>query len=156
MLTVTVQSEAVQAYLSQLSQRMGNLRPVMRSIATTLETRVSARFETQSDPNGQRWAAWKPATLAAYPKNGHKRILDRYGDMLKSLSSVATADTARIGFGSVASAHGDVYAAYHEYGTKNMPQRGLLFGNPEAGTLGSGDSQALDQLLSDWLNRTAG
>jgi phage virion morphogenesis protein len=152
MIAITVQDQAIQAYLAQLARRMGNLQPVMRSIATEMETRVSARFETQSDPNGQPWKAWKPATLAAYPKSGHNRLLDRYGDMLNSLNSMATADTARIGFGAVGSVAGDVYAVYHEFGTKHMERRGLLFGDPEAGTLGAGDAQAMDTLLSGWLN----
>lgn len=152
MITITVQDQAVQAYLSQLQQRLGNLKPVMQSIATEVEARVSARFERQVDPNGQPWKAWKPATLATYPKNGNKRLLDRYGDMLRSLSSIASADTARIGFGAVGGVAGDVYAVYHEFGTKHMARRGLLFGNPEAGTLGAGDLQALDTLLNDWLN----
>lgn len=152
MIAITVQDQAVQDYLARLARRMGNLKPVMQSIATEMETRVSARFETQSDPNGRPWRAWQPATVAAYPKNGHKRLLDRYGDMLNSLSSMATADTARIGFGAVGSVAGDVYAAYHEFGTQHMARRGLLFGDPEEGTLGAGDSQALDTLLSDWLN----
>lgn len=152
MIAITVQDQAIQAYLGQLQQRMGNLKPVMQSIATKMETRVSARFQTQSDPNGRPWKAWKPATLAAYPKNGHKRLLDRYGSMLNSLNSIATADTARIGFGAVGGVAGDVYAVYHEFGTQHMARRGLLFGDPEAGTLGAGDSQALDTLLNDWLN----
>jgi phage virion morphogenesis protein len=152
MIAITVQDQAIQAYLGQLQQRMGNLKPVMQSIATKMETRVSARFETQSDPNGRPWKAWKPATLAAYPKKGHNRLLDRYGSMLNSLNSIATADTARIGFGAVGGVAGDVYAVYHEFGTVHMARRGLLFGDPEAGTLGEGDSQALDTLLNDWLN----
>ena len=152
MIAITVQDQVIQAYLGQLQQRMGNLKPVMQSIATKMETRVSARFETQSDPNGRPWKAWKPATLAAYPKNGHKRLLDRYGSMLNSLNSIATADTARIGFGAVGGVAGDVYAVYHEFGTQHMARRGLLFGDPDAGTLGEGDSQAVNKLLSDWLN----
>lgn len=152
MIEVTVEDKALQEYLTRLQRRLGNLKPVMRSIATEMETRVSARFETQSDPSGRKWDKWKPATAAAYPKNGHKRLLDRYGDMLSSLNSIATADTARIGFGAVGSVAGDVYATYHEFGTVHMARRGLLFDNPDAGTLGAGDSQALDTLLNDWLN----
>ncbi len=152
MLTITVQDKAVQAYLSQLQQRMGNLKPVMQRVATTIEARVSQRFETQSDPNGQPWKTWQPATLASYPKTGNKRLLDRYGDMLNSLSSIATADSARIGFGTVGSVAGDAYAVYHEFGTKRMARRGLLFADPNSGTLGSGDLQALDEVLDDWLN----
>lgn len=152
MIEVTVEDKALQEYLTRLQRRMGNLKPVMKSIADELEAKVSNRFQTQRDPNGQPWKAWKPATAAAYPKNGRKRLLDRYGDMLNSLNSVATADTARIGFGAVGSVAGDVYAVYHEFGTQHMARRGLLFDDPEAGTLGVGDSQALDTLLSDWLN----
>lgn len=152
MIAINVQDQALQDYLSRLQRRVGNLKPVMQGIATEMEARVSARFETQTDPNGQPWKAWKPATAAAYPKNGHKRLLDRYGDMLNSLNSIATADTARIGFGAVGSVAGDVYAAYHEFGTERMARRGLLFDNPETGTLGAGDSRALDTLLGDWLN----
>ena len=91
MIEVAVDDKALQEYLTRLQRRMGNLKPVMKSIADELETRVPKRFETQSDPNGQPWKAWKPATLAAYPKNGRKRLLDRYGDMLNSLNSIATA-----------------------------------------------------------------
>lgn len=153
MIEVTVEDKALQEYLTRLQRRLGNLKPVMRSIADGLETRVSDRFETQTDPNGRPWKAWAPATLAAYPKKGvNNRILDRYGKMLESLSSIATADTARVGFGAVASAERDVYAVYHEFGTQHMVRRGLLFDNPETGTLGAGDSQALDRLLADWLN----
>jgi phage virion morphogenesis protein len=155
MIEVTVEDQALQDYLSRLQRRMGNLKPVMRSIATELETRVSKRFETQSDPNGQPWKAWEPATKAAYAKSkkgAGTPLLNRYGSMLKSLNSIATADTARIGFGAVGSVAGDVYAVYHEFGTQHMARRGLLFGDPDAGTLGEGDSQAMDDLLSDWLN----
>lgn len=152
MIDVTVEDKALQEYLTRLRRRMGNLKPVMQSIATELETRVSARFETQSDPAGRKWDGWKPATSASYPKNGNRRLLDRYSDMLNSLNSIATADTARIGFGAVGSVAGDVYAVYHEFGTQHMVRRGLLFDDPETGTLGTGDSQALDTLLSDWLN----
>lgn len=152
MIEVTVEDKALEEYLTRLQRRLGNLKPVMQSIAKELQTRVSDRFETESDANGRKWIKWEPATAAAYPKNGHKRLLDRYGDMLNSLNSIATADTARIGFGAVGSVAGDVYAVYHEFGTQHMARRGLLFDNPETGTLGAGDSQALDTLLSDWLN----
>lgn len=155
MLIITVQDQAVQAYLSQLQQRLGNLKPVMRSIATEMETRVRNRFQTKTDPNGQAWKAWEPATLKAYAKSkkgAGTPLLNRYGHMLDSLGSIASTDIARIGFGAVGGVAGDVYAVYHEFGTKHMARRGLLFGNPEAGTLGAGDSQALDTLLNDWLN----
>jgi phage gpG-like protein len=44
------------------------------------------------------------------------------------------------------------YATYHEFGTDNMPRRGLLFADPKSGTLGAQDVQANTDVLDDWLS----
>jgi phage gpG-like protein len=71
--------------LDRLRSAMADLAPVMRDIAATLQERISERFETQTDPAG---AAWRPVdfTLASYPNDGNRRILDRSGHMLDSLN----------------------------------------------------------------------
>lgn len=43
------------------------------------------------------------------------------------------------------------YAAYHEFGTKTMPRRGMLTADPEAGTLASGDAVAVLEIVRDYL-----
>lgn len=145
MLTVNVNAAQVTDVLAQLAARMDDLSPAMAAIGQEMESRVSARFETETDPNGQPWAPWAQSTRDSYPANGNRRILDRYSVMLGSLNHQATADTARIGFGQP-------YAAYHEWGTKHMPRRGLLMDDPDAGTLSADDTAAVLDILNLFLS----
>ena len=100
MLTITVHNATVLGLLDQLSARLGNLGPAMESAGQELHSRVSARFETETDPLGHPWAPWADSTRASYPKGGNRRILDRHGDMLSSLNHRADATSVRIGFGT--------------------------------------------------------
>ncbi len=145
MLTITVQSQQVSDILDQLSGRLTDLTPAMEGIGQELQSRVSARFETETDPLGQPWAPWAPSTLATYPENGNRRILDRYGDMLASLNHRADATSATIGFGNP-------IATYHEWGTKSMPRRGILTADPDSGDLAPDDEQAVLDILNLFLN----
>ena len=151
MLTVTVNSKPVDDLLTTLLGRMGNLNPAMQGIGQELNSRISARFETRSDPLGKPWEPWAESTRENYPKDGRGLLLERYGDMLKSLSFQADNTSVRVGFGTVASKAGDVYAAYHEWGTKKMPRRGLLFADPDAGTLAPDDETAVLDILRVFL-----
>lgn len=151
MLTVTVQSKPVEDLLSKLLEQMGDLQPAMQAIGQELNSRVSARFETRSDPLGRAWAPWAESTRENYPKDGRGLLLERYGDMLKSLNFQADSSSVRVGFGAVASKQGDVYAAYHEWGTVKMPRRGLLFADPDAGTLAHDDETAVLDILGVFL-----
>lgn len=156
-LSVQVSSPQLEAALTRLVRGVRNLKPVMEAVGQELESRVSARFETETDPAGQAWAAWSPATAESYPTDGaHGRILDRYGDMLRSLSHAADDAGVRVGFGSVAGTAKDVYAVYHEFGTQFMPRRGLLTADPSAGTLGDADERAVLEILEDHLQGLIG
>lgn len=124
---------------------MGNLTPVMQSIGMELESRISGRFESRSDPSGRNWAPWAQSTVDSYPEDGNRQLLDRYGDMLASLSHQADASSVRVGFGQP-------YAAFHEWGTEHMPRRGLLFADPDAGTLAEDDEAAVLDILGVWLD----
>lgn len=138
--------------LEQLQRRMKDLTPLMRSIGVKLEGRIAGRFETQTDPDGAGWAAWAASTVATYPEDGRRKLLQRYGDMIDSLNSKPDASSVRVGFGAVAGRNRDAYQTYHEYGSDRMPRRGLLFSDPDQGTLGAGDEQAINELLQDWLD----
>ncbi len=158
MLTITVDDRAFRDYLHQLSARASDLTEAMDSIGNVLETRVRQRFETKTDPNGQPWAPWKESTRASYPfagapaaaKEGPGKglLLDRYGTMLDHLSYDADTTSVRIGFAQP-------YAAYHEWGTSTMEQRGMLMSDPDAGTLGADDEAAVLDILSAWLDDLA-
>ena len=145
MLTITVDDKAFRDSLAQLYRGMGNLTPVMQDIGMALESRISGRFESRTDPNGNAWAPWAQSTVDSYPEDGNRRLLDRYGDMLESLYHQADATSVRVGFGQP-------YAAFHEWGTERMPRRGLLFSDPDAGTLADGDEAAVLDILGVWLD----
>lgn len=145
MLTIAVDDQAFRASLAELYRGMSDLTPVMRSIGMELESRISGRFESRTDPAGSGWAPWAQSTVGNYPEDGNRRLLDRYGDMLASLNHQADATSVRVGFGQP-------YAAFHEWGTKHMPRRGLLFADPDAGTLAEDDEAAVLDILGVWLN----
>lgn len=145
MIDIQTDDSAFRASLTRLQSRLGNLTPVMQSIGMELESRISGRFESRTDPAGRAWAPWAQSTVETYPDGGNRRLLDRYGDMLASLSHQANANSVRIGFGQP-------YAAFHEFGTTDMPRRGLLFADPDAGTLGEDDQDAVMDILGVWLD----
>ncbi len=144
MISIKADDVAFRAQLAGLNRRMDNLTPVMQDIGMMMESRISGRFETRTDPTGQSWAPWADSTVESYPDDGNRQLLDRYGDMLLSLSNEATKDSVRIGFGQP-------YATYHEFGTKHMPRRGLLFADPEAGTLAPADEAAVLDIIGTFL-----
>lgn len=144
MIDITTDDSAFRASLEQLKRRLGNLKPVMQSIGMELESRISGRFESRTDSSGSAWAPWAQSTLDSYPDDGNRRLLDRYGDMLASLNHQANATSVRVGFGQT-------YAAFHEFGTDSMPRRGLLFADPDAGTLAEDDEAAVLDILGVWL-----
>lgn len=144
MLEIKLDDSAFRADLAALYRRLGNLMPVMQSIGMEMESRISGRFETRKDPNGKSWAPWAPSTVDSYPDDGNRQLLDRYGDMLLSLNHKADATSVRIGFGTP-------YAAFHEWGTERMPRRGLIFTDPDAGTLAKGDEEAVLDIIGLYL-----
>lgn len=146
MIEVKVVDTAFRNELALLYRRMGDLTPVMQDIGSMMESRISDRFESRTDPTGKRWAPWAPSTVDSYPEDGNHQLLDRYGDMLLSRNSQADKNSVKIGFSQP-------YATYHEYGTKHMPRRGLLFADPDAGTLGSEDEVAVLDIIENWLTR---
>lgn len=144
MIYATANSAELDAVTRRLLARLGNLRPAMAGIGMEMENRIRNRAEAKVDPGGAAWIGWADSTIRNYPDDGHRRLLDRYGDMLGSLNYKATADDVEVGFGQP-------YAVYHEYGTKRMPRRGLI---GEDGTLVDADEQAILGILYDLLDST--
>ena len=101
MLTIDVYHQRFAVAFAALQVRAHDISPALHEIGYTLENVVRGRFESQSDPLGYPWALWKPSTVQSYPKDGHRRVLERYGDMLGSLNYQADASNSsvRVGFG---------------------------------------------------------
>lgn len=151
MIEITTNQAAFDDQLQQLQRRLGNLRPVFQDLGAVLENKVRDRRESMTDPNGLRWAEWSEWTRATYPQDGRGKLLDRTGAMWDrtgpqwDVRGMMSDLQLRVGFDKD-------YSTYHEFGTRTMPRRGLMFADPEKGQLGAEDEQAIDDLLQDWLN----
>lgn len=155
MIEVTANTQPFESALDQLQRRLANLRQPMRDIGQALETSIRTRRETQTDPNGNRWAEWSDSYRASYsrPRAGEStprgKLLERTGDMWSEtgLTWSATDKTVRVGFSQL-------YATFHELGApaRNMPRRGLLFADPDSGTLGAQEEDAVLDVLEKWLS----
>lgn len=148
-ITIEIDSRSVMDALNELMRRGQDMRPVMDSIGQRFEERVSGRFESKTDPNGNRWEPHP--TLGYpweydrnYPKDGNRSLLDRTGDMLQGIGHIFDAHSVTIGFDKP-------YALYHEYGTKHMERRGMLFGDPYARTLGAEDDADILKLVRGYF-----
>jgi len=124
-----------------LLARLDDATEMYDAIGQEMESRILGRFETQTDPDGAAWHPWAQATIDHYPDDGHRKLLDRYGDMLRSVSHQAEKNRAIIGFGMP-------YETYHEWGTEIMPRRGLMTSDPETGELGQGDIDSILEIVS--------
>jgi phage virion morphogenesis protein len=146
MITIDIQDAALLAALQKLSSQLQDLSQPMFDVGQALESAVRERFVSMSDPSGEAWAKLSDSTLAQRAKNGKAggNILFEEGVLLKSLGWASDAKTAQVGFGQA-------YAAYHEWGTKRMPRRGLLMDNPDAGTLGKDDLEKVLDVLREHL-----
>lgn len=134
--------------LDALFALTGDLHPAMSAIGMEMENRVRGRFQTETDPLGSPWAEWAPATIATYPNDGHKKLLDRFGDMYEGTSHSADSNSVTIGFDRD-------YAAYHEFGTEHMERRGLLFADPESGTIAPDDEIAIIDIVDLVFSQSA-
>jgi phage virion morphogenesis protein len=134
---IEVDSAAVQQALRRLQAAVGDLRPAMTDIAATLWERVGERFETRTDPMGVGWRDKASGASATLIDSGH---------MLDSLTRRVDSRRAMVGFGQP-------YAIYHEFGTKKMHRRGLLFADPEKGKLAPGDEKAILDAVLDHLKK---
>lgn len=151
MIEVTTDTQAIGDSLQALQRRLGDLRQPLRDIGAVLENKIRDRRETQRDPNGQRWAEWAESTRINYPESGRGKLLDRSGDLWDrtgpqwKVQGMLSDVVLRVGFDRA-------YSTYHEFGTDNMPRRGLLFADPENGQLAAQDEQAINDVLADWLD----
>lgn len=154
MITITTDDEQFRAYIEEMRSRLGDFTELMDEIGAALVENAQDRFETRTDPNGRPWKAWAPSTRKHYPRPGspaartngpgNGKLLDRYGTMLAGLSHQPSRDTVRVGFAQA-------YWQYHEFGTRKMPRRGLLLGDPSAATLGTTDEETIVDVLEDWI-----
>lgn len=65
MITITVQDCEVLASLQAITQRIGNMGPVLQAIGDDITERTKRRFDTSTGPDGMPWKANSPDLLFA-------------------------------------------------------------------------------------------
>lgn len=164
-ITVTGLAE-LQLDVQRLAAALEEPGDLMRALAGILESQVELRLELKRDPEGRAWAPLAQSTLERYqaedtvqrgPQAGTVRrrgtLLERTGQMRNSLSSASGDDWAEVGMSRLTPDGRWQVPMLHEFGTTRMPRRGLFFADPEEGTLGQADEQALADEVDDWLWR---
>jgi phage virion morphogenesis protein len=146
---IEVDDRALRGRLEAMAQRVANPRAVLDDIGALLESRVQQRFDFKRDPAGVGWKAWAESTAFQRAKEGRGELLIHGGKrsqhLRDTLNHQVTGDSVLVGFGAD-------YAAFHEFGTRRMPRRGLLLANPETGTLGEADARSVLNLLKEYLD----
>lgn len=102
-LTIEVHDQAVQAALSRLAKRVGNLQPVLEDIAEDVVQRAKARFGTSSAPDG---APWKPKKKP----DGRPPLVGASGNLRRQIVRQAAGPNA------VQIAATMAYSAIHQFG----------------------------------------
>lgn len=121
--------------LSDIYKKLpGGLKPLMTDIGAVVESSTRERFSTKKDPDGIGWQQLSPERLEQ--KKGRGGILVDYGDLMKSITSHATAVSVEVGTDRP-------YGKYHQMG----------WGVPERKFLGLSDDDFADirELLNDYL-----
>ena len=121
------------------------------TILARMRARTQASTRRRRDgESGQsrRWLTTQRGTTRASAMS----VLSRY-QILQDTGSMAGSLNYQVDSGSVTVGFNMEYAVYHEFGAprNNMPKRGLLMSDPEAGTLGEEDHTAVLDILNGYF-----
>jgi phage gpG-like protein len=158
-------NQALVEQLNQAAQRLQNPRDLLTVLGGTLVENINRRFNTKTDPQGNRWAELAPSTRKRYdqqdtPTKGKNAgtvvrrgtLLERTGQMINSLNANVSADQVEVGMNRLSDGGRWSIPLLHEFGTTKMPRRGIFLADPEAGTLGAGDEADLSADITAFLD----
>lgn len=157
--TIELQDADLLARLNGAIRQLGNTRELLYGVGAALESNIALRLdETKADPSGKAWAPIKQSTIAIYGSAWFKKINPEFASGIPGSLLVRTALGMRrglasnlVGANTVEVGFDKAYAAYHEFGTKKMVRRGLLFANPDTGELGADDRQDVLDVVNRFL-----
>ena len=108
---ITLDDADFQAAMGDLLQRLQHPQAVFADIGEYLVRQVEQRFESETGPDGEKWAALHPGTRAA--KN-HPKILSESLQLRRSIVHQETDDGLVMGSNKI-------YAAIHQLGGTTRP-----------------------------------
>lgn len=121
---IKVNREDVQVAFTALKNASIGVAEPLKTIGRTIVTsNIPLQFRNESDPYGLRWKALSKKTQArrrkGKRKNKRNKILRDTGHLAKSFTFQARKNTLLIGTNVE-------YAAHHQFGTGDIPQRAML------------------------------
>ena len=116
-ITISGLDEAI-ARLDEIGQRARDLRPVLAVAAEDLKTLVDDSFEQSRAPDGSPWAPLASSTVARRRQGSSKPLIDT-GRLRNSINASSGPSSLKVGTNVP-------YAAYHQFGTEDIPARPFL------------------------------
>ncbi|WP_054007877.1 phage virion morphogenesis protein [Cypionkella psychrotolerans] len=149
MITIEINDAQVVAALDRLSARMADMSPIMSEIGEVLVNSTTRRFGEGVSPEGVKWAAKSPVTLAAYGARKSNRIDVRplfgpSGTLNSTISAEHGSDYVQVGSGRV-------YAAMMQFGGSKASYPNLWGDIPARPFLGLSDDDEIEilEIISD-------
>jgi len=145
--TVTVDDADLRRKAARLLRHLGDLSEPMLEVREVMLNAVHDRFESETDPDGNRWRRLSPATLVARRRRGKGgvTILRASGRLIGSIAPRSDATSATVGTNVV-------YGAIHQFG--GQAGRGLAVTIPARPYLGFGVAErtAIGEIFENWLS----
>lgn len=110
-LDIKIDLSQAKAAFGRLAAKLDDTTPIMRAIGTGLVESTHTRFEQAVDPEGRRWRANAPATLARKRGPGILRESGMRGGLMGSITLRAQYDSVEVGSNKV-------HARIHQLGGK--------------------------------------
>lgn len=110
---LSVEDQQINSALAGLQSKLGSLQPFLSAASLTLQTAVDEAFSKQADPvTGEPWDPLSPLTLKRRRLEGQVAILQDTGRLVASNVAVVGDDFASV-------SNNVVYAAVHQFGSKD-------------------------------------
>jgi phage virion morphogenesis protein len=113
--TIQINSAQVEHALAELARRTAHLQPAFDDIGEAIKNNVLFGFRDEKSPDGIKWKALSPQTIARR-RNNSSKILNDTGRLKGSFTHVATNSHVEITTDAE-------YAPFHQFGTSKMVAR---------------------------------
>ncbi|MGO1072571.1 phage virion morphogenesis protein [Lysobacter sp. CA199] len=149
---ITIDHERVQQLFQRLMDAGENLSPIMADLAEGLLHRTEDRFDTQTAPDGSKWAPLTPRYAKRKSKKGYTGpLLVRERKLRGELRPDWGADFAEVATANVA------YAAIHQFGGQaGMAPGPAAIPAREYMGLAEDDLAWIEETVADHFDRIAG
>ncbi|HEX8485706.1 phage virion morphogenesis protein [Sphingomonas sp.] len=101
MIKLEFNAASVFEQLDRARATLGDMTPIHKGVAEYMVTATRNRFRSSTAPDGTKWRAKRPATLAAYLARGDgdktKPLIGPSGRLGKEIVKLVTRDAAEIG-----------------------------------------------------------